>query len=169
MNIEEAIKTAIEYETRVRDLYVQAMGRAVDPAGKKVFKTLAKDEQEHLNYLNDRLDHWNETGKLDEPHLETVIPPKKKIEEGIQKLGEGIISEGRETEVELLKKAMEAEMETSNFYKKMVSELPAEGQKMFSRFVEIEEGHLAIVQAELNLLSGTGYWYDFPEINLEAG
>jgi len=169
MNIEEAIKTAIEYETRVRNLYVQAMAKAVDPAGKKVFKTLAKDEQEHLNYLNDRMDHWNKTGKLDEPHLATIIPSKKKIEDGIKKVDEGIVREGRDTELELLKKALEAEVETSNFYKKMVSELPAEGQKMFSRFVEIEEGHLAIVQAELNLLSGTGFWYDFSEINLEAG
>ena len=68
---------------------------------------------------------------------------------------------------ENMKKALDAETETSNFYKKMVEELPAEGQQMFSRFLEIEEGHVAIVQAEINALSGVGYWFDFTDISLE--
>ena len=71
-------------------------------------------------------------------------------------------------ELQTLKKALDVELETSNFYKKMVKELPAEGQELFARFVEIEEGHLAIVQAELDYASGTGFWFDFMEFNLEG-
>jgi rubrerythrin len=66
----------------------------------------------------------------------------------------------------MLGKALEAEHKTSSFYKKMVAELPAEGQKLFERFVEIEEGHVAIVQAEMDSVAGTGAWFDVLEVRL---
>lgn len=59
------------------------------------------------------------------------------------------------------------ETETSDFYRRMVSELPAEARGLFSRFLEIEEGHLAIVQAQIDHVSGTGYWFDVREFDLE--
>ena len=67
----------------------------------------------------------------------------------------------------MLTRALEAEVATSNFYKKMVRELPLEGQLLFADFVEIEEGHLAIVRAEIDYLSPTGYWFDFKELDME--
>ena len=60
MNIEEAIHTAIKYETRVRDLYVEAMKETNDEKGRRFFQTMAKEEQGHLDYLNDRLKHWEQ-------------------------------------------------------------------------------------------------------------
>jgi hypothetical protein len=38
---------------------------------------------------------------------------------------------------------------------------------MFARFLEIEAGHIAIVQAELDYISHTGYWFDFKEFDME--
>jgi len=35
MTLEEAIKTAIEYETKIRDLYKEAVTVVTDPTGKK--------------------------------------------------------------------------------------------------------------------------------------
>ena len=72
----------------------------------------------------------------------------------------------RANEIALLGKALEAERKTSSFYRKMVAELSTEGQKLFERFVSIEEGHLAIVQAELDSLTGTGAWFDVLEVKL---
>ena len=42
-----------------------------------------------------------------------------------------------------------------------------DAQKMFARFVEIEEGHQAIVKAEIDAVSGSGFWFDFNEFSLE--
>jgi hypothetical protein len=42
-----------------------------------------------------------------------------------------------------------------------------EGQKMFARFLEIEENHIAAVQAELDYITNTGYWFDFKEFDME--
>jgi hypothetical protein len=41
-----------------------------------------------------------------------------------------------------------------------------EGQELFEHFVEIEDGHLAIVQAEIDSLTGTGAWFDVLEVRL---
>ncbi len=76
---------------------------------------------------------------------------------------------GTGAELESLRKALQAERETSDFYKKMVATLDAEGKSLFERFVEIEEGHLAIVQAEMDLVTGSGFWFDTGEFRPEAG
>jgi len=167
MNLEEAIQTAIKYETNVRDLYISAMNELKTEEGKKVFKVMAREEQGHLDYLNSRLEVWRSTGKLDAPILKTVIPSKEQIREGVNNLKGTMSKKTNETEIDLLKKALDAEQTTTNFYKKMVDEISGDGRIMFSRFLEIEEGHLDIVQAEINALSGIGYWYDFSDISLE--
>ena len=50
----------------------------------------------------------------------------------------------------------------------MVATLDADGKKLFERFVEIEEGHVAIVQAEMDMVTGAGFWFDTAEVSLEG-
>ena len=71
-------------------------------------------------------------------------------------------------ELDLVKAALELEKETSQLYRDLVARLPEQDRKMFGRFLDIEDGHLAIVQAELDSLNGLGYWFDVPEFALEA-
>ena len=47
MTIEEAIKTAVEFEAQVRDVYRNAMEGTTDPVAKRIFRVLAKEEQNH--------------------------------------------------------------------------------------------------------------------------
>jgi rubrerythrin len=61
------------------------------------------------------------------------------------------------------------EVKASNFFKEIVEKLPEEDKPLFQRFMEIEEGHEAIIKAELDGARGLGYWFDFQEFNLEAG
>jgi rubrerythrin len=167
MNIEEAIKTAIEFETTVRDVYIEAMKDMEDKVGRRIFQTLAREEQQHLEYLYARQDEWYSDGKFDYPRLRTEIPAKEKIDEGIAGMEKAVQAESREQEIDLLKKALEAEKQTRGFYEKMVNELPEDGKKLFKQFLEVEEGHVAIVQAEIDALTGSGYWFDVPDISLE--
>ncbi len=167
MTIEEAVKTAIELEAQVRDVYHNAMEDATDPVGKRIFRVLAGEEQNHLDYLQSRLSEWKRTGTITTEKLETTIPSEEAIREGISKLEHRMADEDRGVELRMLSKAFDVEVKTSNFYKKMVRELPPEGQQLFANFVEIEEGHLAIVRAEIDYLSRTGYWFDFKEFDME--
>ncbi len=167
MTIEEAIKTAIDYETRIRDIYRDAADRISDPAGKRILQMLRDDEQHHVEYLMDRLESWKKTGKLSDKKLESTIPPVDTIQREMEKVRAQMSPENRSGERGILSKALKAEIETSNFYEKMVAELPNEGQRMFARFLEIEENHIAAVQAELDYITKTGYWFDFKEFDME--
>jgi rubrerythrin len=169
MTLEEAIKTAIEFEENVRDVYFHARDNAVNDVGKRVFKVLADEEQRHVDYLNHKLEQLEETGRVDSEDLETAIPSPEKISEGVKNLENRLPSNDRDTETDMLKKALQVEVEASNFYKKMVDEMDTEGRNFFCRFMEIEQGHVAIVQAELDSVMGNGFWFDMPEFRLEAG
>lgn len=168
MTIEEAIHTAIEHEKNVRDVYVDAASKVEDPVGKKVFNVLAREEQGHVNFLNERMQEWRDTGKVNPIRLNTAVPSREIIEGAMHRLKAGMAAKDRGTEMELLRKALAAEHKTSTFYKQMVAELPAEGQELFGPFIDIEEGHVAIVQAEIDALTGTGAWFDVLEIDLES-
>jgi rubrerythrin len=167
MTLEEAIKTAIEYEIKIRDLYVEAAAKTSDPVGRRIFQTLGEDEQHHVDYLTSRLEIWQQTGKLKIEKLKSIIPPGKIIAGEIGKLQQRMSADDRQDEKQMLSKALKVEVETSDFYKRMVAEMTGEGQPMFARFLEIEDAHIDAVQAELDYITQTGYWLDFKEFDME--
>ncbi|NIO29569.1 MAG: hypothetical protein GTO29_13560 [Candidatus Latescibacteria bacterium] len=170
MNLDEAIRTALDYEGRVHRTYQEAMEKATSEPGKRVFKALCDEEMGHIKYLRERLDEWQQTGRINVKQLGTAVPSREAISQSVEKLQgtvSGDESSKHDTELEMLKRALDVETETSSFYKEMVRTLDADGQKMFARFVEIEEGHQAIVQAEIDCLSGSGFWFDTQEFSLE--
>jgi len=167
VTIEEAIKTAIEFETQVRQVYRNAAEGASDSVGKRIFKVLAEEEQGHLEYLRHKLDEWKKSGRLTAERLNTVIPSRERIRKAISTLEARRSGDERGGELQMLTRALDVEVKTNEFYKRMVKELPKEGKQLFAHFVEIEEGHLAIVRAEIDYLSKTGYWFDFKEFDME--
>ena len=171
MNLEEAIKTAMEYEAKVHRTYSEALEKSTDQVGKRVFRTLCEEERSHLKYLKERLDEWRSSGTLTLVRLETAIPSRENIDQAVTELQDQVQGRPRRTsptEIDLLERALKVEVETSNFYREMVRTLDSQGQELFARFVEIEEGHRAIVQAELDCVSGLGFWFDSREFNLEG-
>lgn len=165
MEIEKAVKTAIDYEVKVRDAYYNAAERSKDETGRKIFRVLGDEEQGHVDYLNSKLNEWQKTGKASPEKLETIVPSLKTIQEGVRKLDHHLSKPDSGTEKELLSKALQLETETSNFYQKMVDEMGPEGG-LFKRFLEIEKGHQAIVQAELDYHQQTGYLFDFQDFGM---
>jgi len=170
MNLKEALTTAIGYETRVRDHYRKGASEILDPRGKRMFETLAREEQGHLSYLESRLEEWHRDGKVSTPELATAVPSLQWIDEAKAKVAQNpagtIAVQG---EIELLKIALELERSTSGFYRQLVDTVPASDRALFARFLEIEQGHLAVVQAEIDALAGHGSWFDVMEFRLEAG
>ena len=167
MNLEEAIKTAIEYETRIRDVYREAAESTGDPVGRRVFGSLAEDEQRHIDYLEQRMSELQEDGAITVAPLETLLPPSAGLRAAADRVKAGMERDDRRDEKRMLGKALQAEIETSEFYRKLTRELTEDARRMFSRFLEIEEGHIVAVQAELDYLSGTGYWLDIKEFDME--
>lgn len=171
MTIEEAIKTGILFEHKVRARYLEAAAAAQDQTAQKVFHTLAQEELGHVAYLESRLVEWQSTGILARDKLETVLPAAERIVAAMARLPAQVPDAQADhgSELEWLRRALAAEEETSAFYRQMASELPADGQELFSRFLELEAGHAAIVQAEIDSVSRLGFWFDLAEFDLEAG
>jgi rubrerythrin len=170
IRLDEAITTAIEFEKNVLKLYQHAEDHAVDPVGRKVFSTLAAEEAGHVAYLQSRLGEWQTIGRITLAELRTVVPNKARIAEGRTEMPKP--ARGRtasSAEAANLQQALVAERETSAFYRRMVSELTEDSQKLFARFLEIEEGHVALVEAELDSVNGAGFWFGMREFDLEAG
>jgi rubrerythrin len=168
VTIEQAIKTGIEFELQVRHVYSEAAKKFKDPVARKIFGVLADEEDRHVQYLESRLDEWEKTGKVTAAALETVIPSEAAIEDAMGKLEKRMSVQDFGVELDMLKKALALEIEATDFFKQMVAELKAEEQALFSRFVEIEAGHEAIVQAEIDALTGLGFWFDYTEFRLEG-
>ena len=102
-----------------------------------------------------------------EEEIESSIPSIETIQKGVDKIKTHMSQENRKSEIEILSKALKAEVETRNFYERMVNELPDEGKRMFASFLEIEKNHIDAVQFELDYLTKTGYWFDFKEFDME--
>jgi rubrerythrin len=171
MTIEEAIKTGIQFEKKVHTAYLDAARRAKDEIAQKVFRTLAQEEMGHVTYLESRLDEWQRTARLSPEKLATLLPSAERLQTGLARVRSKVAQRKDQpaSELDSLRQALAAEEETSSFYRQMVRELPAEGQDLFARFLDIEDGHGAIVQAEIDHVNRLGFWFDLEEFDLESG
>jgi len=166
MDLKEALSGAIEYEHRIRDYYAGCARKIKDPKGQRVFAILAREEQGHVDYLETRLAEWQASGAVTVAELPTLLPSATWVQEEARKLAPAKAVPAQ-VEIEFLKEALELERKTSAFYGELVAKLEPRHRDLFERFLEIENGHLAIVQAEIDALAGHGHWFDFMEFSLE--
>lgn len=167
MSFEQAIKTAMEMETIIRDLYANAYETCKDPAGRRFFATLRDDEQYHHDYLSERLQEFERDGEIQHPDIILNIPSAAEIESCIKDAERNLAVEDRGVLQQMLSNALKVEVRTSEFYKSMVGQSDGTTRQMFARFLEIEEAHIAAVQSELDFVMNTGYWFDIKEFDME--
>ncbi len=171
MNVKDAIGTALDFERKVRDHYFKYAVAIEDAQGRKLFETLGREEQGHVDYLEHCLAEWQKSGKVPSTPLKSLLPKgvawiaaeRKKLE---RRPGKRL---AKTNELEAVKLALQYEKETSAFYHDMVGRLRLEEQALFSQFLSIEDAHVALVQAQLDLVMGMGFWFDVMEFQLEAG
>ena len=170
MNLAEAIAMALDFERKVRDHY-QRNGKAMsDPVGRNAFAVLAKEEQGHVDYLEHCLSEWKKTGKVPAVSMKSVLPQGVKWIEVARKRFSGRAETRIATasEIDALKVALQYEKDADAFYRRLVRDLPEGQQDLFAKFLSIEDGHLELVQAQLDSVVGTGFWFDVMEFRLET-
>lgn len=169
MTLEDALKTSIRFETKVRDHYLKGVAKITSPVGQRIFSTLAREEQGHVDYLQhnlDRLTAGGAAGAASTP--ESSIPPEW-VRRARNRVARGPArGVAEKSDVDLVKLALELERETSSFYRELMEKLTPDDGEVFRPFLDVEDGHLDIVQAELDSLTGLGYWHDLMEFSLEA-
>jgi rubrerythrin len=171
MTIEESIETAIRMERKVHAAYIAAVSRARDTMAKQVFQTLANEEQGHVAYLEKRLAEWRKDGCLALEKLASILPPIDRLRGRVRELlaEPALGGDAADPDLDELRQALVVEEETSRYYQRMVHELPAEAQTLFLRFLDVEDGHSAVVQAEIDLVSRHGRWFPLSELIPDRG
>jgi rubrerythrin len=170
MTLEEAIRNALHYETRIHAVYRRASEETTDKEARRFYRVMAEEEAGHLAYLENRLEEWQRAGRVTAATLTTALPEANRIAEAAGRKVEGrSAASDAARDIERLKLALELETATSDFYREIVGCLPKEDAALFTRFLEIEDGHRTLVQAELDAVEGTGFWFETREFDLEAG
>jgi len=167
MDLETAIKTAIDYESKIRNIYREAADRVSDPVGQRILQSLGDDEHSHVAYLESQLEVWRQTGRLSVERMASALISRDRLAAESQKIETDMSGQDRGDEKQILSRALKAEIDTSDFYRRMSAEMSGPARDMFARFLEIEDGHIDVVQAELDYLSGSGYWLGVKEFDLE--
>ena len=168
MTLEEAIVTALEHENRVRDHYAEAARGTRTPKSKKFFEVLAHEEQGHVEYLQAKLLEWRSEGIIREEVLVSAVPSAEWISRGVGAAMGRAKGAASEDDAQRLHTALRLEEEVSEYYRGLVGTIGPDGEPMFRRFLEIEDGHTAIVRAEIDVLQQTGYFFDFQEFTQEG-
>jgi rubrerythrin len=167
MLIEQAIKTAIEYEQKIRDVYREAAKASSDETGRRIFAALAADEANHVSFLLQQLETWVAEKKITWEDLKIVLPKAAEMSVNLNSVKEAMEPSKKREELALLEQARDAERETCEFYEKMVKELPPDGGALFKQFLKVEEEHFNVVQFQIDSLTGSGFWMGWPEFDME--
>ena len=167
-DLEAALKTAITCEQGIRDLYTQAATESSDAVGKRIFTLLAEDEQSHVDYLEHQLRQWQAGGRITLTDFKATPVDRERVAKELVRLSASLQGDDRGVEQQMLSKALAMEIETSGLYARLVGDFDEEAKALFERFLEIENGHVDVVQAQLDHLSQTGYWLGYKEFGLEG-
>ena len=163
----EALQIALDTEKKGYKFYMIAAKSSKDPKGKEVFEHLAKDEIEHMGVIATMYESLtnNEAWMTYEEAVEKYgKTPEKKI------IFPDVPDEPKDgfNDIKALEEALEFEKKAVEFYTRQARECEEEQARAFYHsLIEIEEGHVQIIQAELDSLTGAGIWLGFQEISLE--
>ncbi len=160
-----AIEVAIKMETDAIKFYSEAAGRIKNNIGKKMFLSIAKDEERHLDNLSRLL-----KGFLDQAY--EGISPVKNVKTIFKLMKDEMMKrvEATTDELEAFKIAMQMEKEGIEFYKKALSDLQSnEGKSLFERLVKEEEEHYNMFLNTYSFLSDTGNWFMWDEHGIVDG
>ncbi|MGB9677072.1 MAG: ferritin family protein [Candidatus Ratteibacteria bacterium] len=152
--MENGIKFAKEFEKYGANLYIEIGMKAENLITKKLFYSLAKQEIEHLEIIENFVlsgDYKTEKGEIIEEDLKkffTEIKEKNKLESNI----------------EGYKMALEVEKKGYSQYEKFYSETENERErKLFKFLMEQEKSHIEAIINVYSYLTETGDWFEKEE------
>ncbi len=165
MKAVDALKLAIERERGANKFYRQAADVAEDPDGKRMFNWLAKEEARHLAKLRQQLksvleNKWLEWKRATAPIDKTEFPSPSEAR--------GTISASA-GERDALRQAIKSEQEAIAFYKEAEDSTPdLRGKAMFKSLAREEEGHLALLEEELQWITRSRKYFTLHRFSLRG-
>lgn len=161
------LKTALEYEKKIRDLYSSAIAIIDDERGKRIFKTLADEEQSHVDFLEQGIDNLEGGKDISMKGFTTMIPDTEDILKNVESMKITIPEHMLGDVKRVLDSALKLEIETTEYYEKAFASAEGEIKEILGKFVIIEQRHTDVVRFELDNALNNGFWLGFPEMSME--
>ncbi|NLN63495.1 MAG: hypothetical protein GX146_11545 [Myxococcales bacterium] len=165
----QALHDAIEMEKGIGKAYIQAAESAVDARAKRLYRLLAEEEGTHLRYLLREKKQWEAGQRLTGETLPAPVAAADNRAETLAEVRRELHADQVAQEREALQRALQAEQRIFAFYQERAQQFTGEVKAMFAQFLEIEQGHVALVSAELSALDGDGFWFEQREFDVEQG
>lgn len=163
----KALRTAIEIEDNGLLTFLKFARQTKDATGKNMFIRLAMDEHEHRLLIEKQLNNL-----LEGKPLINIEIPKSEIEEIAPKIREKqqrTRGESGLLEIDALNTALDLERKAARFFRDQANLISdSEAKALFIRLAEWEDAHFDIIQAELDSIQGTGFWFGIPEFQMDG-
>jgi rubrerythrin len=163
---ENAIRDAIILEINGRKFFNHAAEVTHHPKGKKMFLHLAEEEVKHLEIFSKMFNEilggsdWKKELIPDDVSGEAPL---------VEKLKESMKLEERKGEVEALRIGMELERSAITFFQEAAAATDdPDAKKIFLEISEEEKFHFDLLQAQYDSVTGTGFWLDSAEFQMDG-
>ncbi|MCX7785401.1 MAG: ferritin family protein [candidate division WOR-3 bacterium] len=162
----KALETALEAEKQGLQTYLNFAYQTKDESGKNMFIRLASDEFEHMTILEKQKmsvaekECWINV-KIPSSEIEQLVP---KIKEKTKRIRG---SEGLD-QLLALRTALELEDNAIKFYREQEQKsTDPKAKEMYRRLRKMEQAHYELIQAEIDYIEKTGFWFNLREFSLE--
>lgn len=156
--IEKTLALALDVERKGADFYISLASKTKQPLAKKLFYSLAKQEINHMERIEELFSEF-------EPTTGPSYP--RSIEEEIKGLFDKLSKaalKGKLDNIEGYKKALELEQESYDLYEDLAQKAKTEREKEFFEALMAEEKeHYVALQNVHNFLTDSEQWFHIDE------
>jgi|SaaInl8_200m_RNA_FD_contig_21_1417745_length_1558_multi_7_in_0_out_0_2 rubrerythrin len=152
----EALNQALQNEGEAQSFYNDAAAKSTNAKGKKMFEWLAREETGHIRLLEQTIkdlkdnerwptrDMWGSIKHISKPIVASDIPSKPET------MGDLAPDS---SELDIIKRAIEAEKIDEEFYKKLAESIEdPNGKIMVEKLAHVEKGHATMLEEEYEWL-----------------
>lgn len=162
----KAFKMGMETEFKGLETYLHYARMTKDETGKNMFIILAKDELEHYRILERALGKMQVDGNLSGIEIPESIT--QRVTPRLKDRDSRIKGESGVDQVNALTTALDQERRSIELYRQQLSKaINPDARNTFKQLMEMEEAHYDLIQAELDSINETGFWFQIPEFTME--
>jgi rubrerythrin len=164
-NLVRVIESGIALEKEGLINYLNFAHKSKSMTGKNMFIRLAKDEYDHMIILEGMKSKILEGKVMEKPKIPTEeiegLMPKIKSKDGLIKGEEGA------SDIEALKMALAFEKQAANYFAELADKAEDEETKKLARELSRwEETHYDLIQAEIDSITNTGFYFGVKEFEM---
>lgn len=160
------IREAIKLEIRGKEFFNQAADMTPNSLGKKMFKRLADEEVKHLEAFSKLF-----SAVIKSQEWKHYV--KDESLKGRSDVIEGLVSRLQQakdkSDIEAIRIGMELELKAIDFFKSAAEkgDDPV-AKEIFIKISEEEHFHYDLLQAQYDSLTGSGFWLDSSEFQMDG-